>query len=492
MVEYQSGYIKLALPKGRFLLSTANLLREVALGFEDYNDKTRQYRLQSGRFPYLSAKIFQEKDIPVQVAIGNYDLGICGLDWVEELLMRYPASALVKISSLGYGEGSVYVVASKQAGMACLDELAAKQSDWHIVSEYPNLTQAFALNLRMKAFKIFPIWGAAEVYPPDSADLAILWARNENEIEDKGLVPLIKLLPVSAFLIANRQSLENKDLSPILDCFSPRLISLPWSDNRWYREHLPPPKPQGEMQNKLNAHRKATASHSQWQTKEIKLALPDGHQQPPTLQFLRRAGFNFEGYTEKALNRRPSTDLDWLGIKVIRPQDMPLQVANGNFDLAITGKDWLLEHLSRFPSSPVRELLDLGFSMVRIVAAVTQDMPVTTIDDLRLLIQSGKFTPLRVASEYINIADKYLRDNYINPYKLIPTWGASEAFLPEDADLLIDNAQTGKTLAQHHLKVIDMLFKSTACLIGNKDSLNSRNKKDRIEFLIQTLQKGLS
>jgi len=492
LVEYQSGYIKLALPKGRFLLSTANLLQEVALGFEDYNDKTRQYRLQSGRFPYLSAKIFQERDIPVQVAIGNYDLGICGLDWVEELLMRYPASALVKISGLDYGGGNVYVVASKQAGMACLDELSAKQSDWRLVSEYPNLTQAVALNFRMKAFKIFPVWGAAEVYPPDSADLAILWARNENEIEDKGLVSLIKLLPVSAFLIANRQSLENKDLSPILDCFSPRLISLTWSDSRWYREHFPPPKPQVEMQNKLNTHRKATAPHSQWQTKEIKLALPDGHQQPPTLQFLKRAGLNFEGYTEKALNRRPSTDLDWLGIKVIRPQDMPLQVANGNFDLAITGKEWLLEHLYRFPSSPVKELLDLGFGTVRIVAAVNQNMPVTNIDDLRALIQSGKLTPLRVASEYISIADKYLRDNYINPYKIVPTWGASEAFLPEDADLLIDNAQTGKTLAQHNLKIIDVLFESTACLIGNKDSLDSRNKKDRIESLIQTLQKGLS
>ena len=41
-------------------------------------------------------------------------------------------------------------------------------------------------------------------------------------------------------------------------------------------------------------------------------------------------------------------------VKVIRPQDMPLQVANGNFDLAITGRDWLTEHLDQFPSSPVR------------------------------------------------------------------------------------------------------------------------------------------
>ena len=412
----------------------------------------------------------------MQVAIGNYDLGICGLDWVEELLARYPASALVKISSLNYGEGGVYAVASYQAGISNLDGLLAKRDNWRIVSEYPNLAQVFALNLRMKAFKIFPVWGAAEVYPPDSADLAILWARNENEIKEQSLVPLMKLLPVTAFLIANRESLENKDLSQILNCFSNVIAS---------RNNVV------TSPSTVIARSEAT-KQSHWQAKEIKLALPDGHQQPPTAQFLKRSGLNIQGYTEEVLNRRPSSDLDWLGIKVIRPQDMPLQVANGNFDLAITGKDWLLEHLYRFPSSPVKELLDLGFGMVKIVAAVSQDMPITDVADLRSLIQSGKLTLLRVASEYVNIADKYLRDNYINPCKVIPTWGASEVFLPEDADLLIDNTQTGKTLAQHDLKVIDVLFKSTACLIGNKGSLDFPGKKEKIEFLIQTLRRGLS
>jgi len=92
----QSNYIKLALPKGRLLPDTANLLDGVGLGFEGYSEQTRQYRLKSAKPPYLSAKIFWEKDIPIQVSIGNYDLGICGLDWIEELLVRYKASAVVK------------------------------------------------------------------------------------------------------------------------------------------------------------------------------------------------------------------------------------------------------------------------------------------------------------------------------------------------------------------------------------------------------------
>ena len=478
-MKYQSNCIKLALPKGRFLSPTANLLKEIALDFKGYSAKTRRYRLQDVilngmKNPHLSAKVFQEKDIPTQVAIGNYDLGICGLDWIEELLVRYPASAVIKIASLNYGGGGVYVVASYQMGISSIEELLAKQDNCHIVSEYPNLAQAFALNLRMRAFKISPVWGAAEVYPPEDASLAILWAKNENEIETQGLIPIMKLLPITAFLIANRESMENKDLNQILNCFSPKLVAM---------QRVNPT---------IIASRGRSNSitfHPLEEAKRVKLALPDGHQQPPTAQFLKRAGLKLEGYTNEMLNRRPSTDLAWLGIKVIRPQDMPLQVANGNFDLAITGKDWLSEHLYRFPSSPAMELLNLGFGKVKIVAAVNKDMPVSNINDLSSFTQGGKLAPLRVASEYTNIADKYLRDNYINPYKLIPTWGASEAFLPEDADLLIDNVQTGKTMAQHNLKVIDVLFESTACLIGNKDSLTSPDKKEKIDFLIQTLRR---
>ncbi len=305
------------------------------------------------------------------------------------------------------------------------------------------------------------------------------------------MVSLAKLFPVTAFLIANRESLESKNLSQILPCLSN--VSTGQGNVVARVSRIPEPfvfcHSEGEKQSFSVG---GVVKQSQWQAKEIKLALPDGHQCPPPSQFLERAGLNLQGYSDKALNRRPSVDLDWLGIKVIRPQDMPLQVANGNFDLAVTGEDWLLEHLYRFPSSPVAKLLTLGFGGVRIVAAVSQDIPAANIGELRSLVQSGKFAPLRVASEYINIADKYLRDNHVSPYKLIPTWGASEAFLPEDADLLIDNAQTGKTLAQHNLKIIDILFQSTACLIGNKDSLVSDDKKRRIEFLTQAFQSGLS
>jgi len=67
--------IKIALPKGRLLGETADLLQFAGWGLGGYHKKTRLYRLGSERFPDLSAKVFHEKDVPIQVAIGNYDLG---------------------------------------------------------------------------------------------------------------------------------------------------------------------------------------------------------------------------------------------------------------------------------------------------------------------------------------------------------------------------------------------------------------------------------
>jgi ATP phosphoribosyltransferase len=216
--------------------------------------------------------------------------------------------------------------------------------------------------------------------------------------------------------------------------------------------------------------------------------LPDGHQQQPTIEFLNSAGIEIQGYSEG--DRRPTIDLSDVSVKVVRPQDMPLQVANGNFDLAITGRDWLFEHMCQFPSSPVRELLDLGFGRVKLVAVVSKQMAVDSVEDLRRLLRGGTVSTLRVASEYVGIADRYAQDNHLGPYRVIPTWGATEAFLPEDADLLLENTQTGRTIARHNLKIINTLFESSACLIGNANGCGDKAKDERVASIVELLRSG--
>ena len=468
--------LKLALPKGRLLHETAALLRRADWGLSDYHQKAGYYRLKSQRFPDLLAKVFHEKDIPIQVAVGNYDLGICGLDWVEELLVKYPSSAVVKVRNLGYGKGALFMAASRLSGTATAEELLTKPGIVRIASEYPNLAESFAVKFRLRRFSLFPLWGAAEVYPPECADLALVSVGEEGELFSYGLVPVGKVLDFNACLIANTSSWVVKDLGEVLTSIESVLI--PWLVEKRL-------KGDSFLANKAGA----TATTAHYPAEEIGentvwLALPDGHQHLPALRLLSKAGIQIDDNLE---NRRPATNLAGVMIKVIRPQDMPLQVANGNFDLAITGRDWLAEHLYQFPSSPVRELLDLKFGKVRIVAVISKDLSVDDVHNLKQL-NAERLVPFRVASEYVNIADKYARDNHLGSYRVIPTWGASEAFVPEDADLLIENTQTGRTIAQHNLKIVDTLFQSTACLIGSADCEPDSIKGKRIQSIIKTLQ----
>ena len=467
-MEARSGGIRFALPKGRFLAPTSALLHSSGVSFDDYNSKTRQYRLVSSRLSNLSAKILQEKDISVHVSVGNYDLGICGADWVSEMKARYPTAALVEIAPLDYHEGAVYLAASAYSSLRSLGAIGASGRTLQIVSEYPNVATMLAAELRLRRFRVFPVWGAAGAYPPESADLVVMWARNERDLLSQGLVPLKKLFDVSAVLVANADSLSRKDMSEVLGCFEGTFgghdVSLDSAASEFQA-------------------RAPDKSLALWQARELRLALPDGHQKTPTVELLERAGLKVPGYAGKTGERRLLASPNWLAVKVVRPQDMPLQVASGHFDVAVTGQDWLREHLCCFPGSPVRELVDLGFGKVRVVAALSEDIPVNNTAELRDFVARGALRPLRVASEYTNIADKYLRDNHIGAYKIVPTWGASEAFLPDDADLLVDNTQTGKTLVDNRLKIIEVILRSSACLIANVDSLGTPSKRERIEEL---------
>jgi ATP phosphoribosyltransferase len=462
--------VKIALPKGKLLTGTAGLLEKAGWQMDGYNEGLRNYRLKSARFPDLLAKVFQEKDIPIQVAIGNYDLGICGLDWIEELTSKYSASAPVKIRDLGYGKGTLYLAVNEATVMPSLESLRSKSEVVRIASEYPNIAESFALNLRLRRFSIYPVWGAAEAYPPENATLALVAGSTDEKLLNHGLKPLNKVLNFSAWLIANRKSWEQKDLSDVMATLEKVRLGT------------------GEIKASKKVAIFVQLPHIATDKDIVRLALPDGHQQKHTVELLNRAGIKLDDYPSPTGNRRPTSNLGEVVIKVIRPQDMPLQVANGNFDLAITGHDWITDHLTLFPSSPVRELVDLKLGWVRIVAVVSKDVPADNIYDLQKFYTQGT-TTIRVASEYVNIADKYARDNHLGMYRVIPTWGATEAFLPEDADLLIENTETGSTIARHSLKIIDTLFESTARLIGAKNGEYSSTKQARIDKIARLLSK---
>jgi ATP phosphoribosyltransferase len=432
--------IRIALPTGDLRKDTAALLTAAGIGIEEYAAGSRALRFDALGGDGI-ARVFRERDIPVQVAMGNYDAGICGLAWIEELAQRFPGHHVTRVRDLGFGRHSLWLAA---AG----DET---QTPVRLVSEYPNIAESVARRMRLPRYRVFPVWGAAEAYPPQDADVAIVAASDAAGVEAHGLRPLARLLDASAWLIVNRDSLASKDLSPLLT----RLLAAGAA------------APAGTPRLSVPASLGLRAGAATPARRRLRLALPDGHAQSHTIAALHAAGIGVTGYGDGNDVRRPSIEIDGVDVKVIRPQDMPQQVAIGQFDLAVTGRDWLFDHLVQFPSSPVEEVVDLRRSRYGL-AAIVKDVRAENVAGAVKEWRARSDAPIRVASEYPNIADHFARERHLGRYSVIPIAGASEGFVPDDAEILIEGIDTGSSVRANKLTVLERFFESTNCVIANK------------------------
>ncbi|MDR2397414.1 MAG: ATP phosphoribosyltransferase, partial [Spirochaetaceae bacterium] len=127
---------------------------------------------------------------------------------------------------------------------------------------------------------------------------------------------------------------------------------------------------------------------------------------------------------------RPLIAAAWLKAKIMKPQNVGELLELGSHDAGFTGLDWIQES-----EAQVQEVMDLGFDQVRIVAAVPSGL-----DEGAL-----KAKPLRVATEYVHLAEQWLRAAGYQ-YRIIRTYGATEVFPPDDADMIIDYTASGRTL----------------------------------------------
>ena len=462
--------IKLALPAGDLRGAIAQLLDSAGLAIEGYGEGSRAYRLPGRSRDVLTARVFREKDISIQIALGNYDLGICSIAWVKEMHARFPGQPIVPLSDLGVAQATLWA-AGAPGHCGRLEDLS-RLGLVRIASEYANIAEAFARSARLARYRVQPVGGAAEAYPPEDADCVIVAAAGGNQLREAGAQPLFKLFDSSAWLVANATALKTKNLSSVTGPLKSSATST--AAGNGFR--LPGPLPR-------NAAERMPMSRD-----TLRLAVPDGHQQRHVVEALRAADLAFDGYGDGQTIRRPRSGVDRLDVKVIRPHDMPALVATGEVDLAITGRDCLREHRYAFPSSPATELLDLQRGQYNLSAVVSEDLPAATIDEV-LELWRGEGKPiLRVAAEFPATADHYARSRHFWRYQVIPIAGASEGFVPEDADLLIEGTETGKTLAENRLKAIDLLYRSTTCLIGHRAPNLSEKRRRVYDHLLSALQ----
>ena len=195
---------------------------------------------------------------------------------------------------------------------------------------------------------------------------------------------------------------------------------------------------------------------------KLKMVIPKGRIYNSVINLLNDAGFGVETAERVYIPRVEDSEIE---AKIMKPQNIPKLVELGSHDVGFTGYDWVVE-----TRADIIEALDLGFDKVKIVAAVPESLAELDLKKRKLI----------VASEYERIASDFLRKEKYN-FLLIRTFGATEVFPPEDADMIIDNTSTGRTLKEHNLHVIKTALESSTRFIANRSALDDPWKREKIE-----------
>ena len=205
----------------------------------------------------------------------------------------------------------------------------------------------------------------------------------------------------------------------------------------------------------------------------IKMVIPKGHIFQKIAGLLNDSSLGFETNDRHYIPHIGDPDIE---AKIMKPQNIAQLIELGSHDIGFTGYDWIIES-----DAAIVELLDLKFDPVKIVSAVPEE---TDEDEL------GRRKVI-VATEYERIATLYLKEKGFD-YFLIRTFGATEAYPPRDADMIIDNMATGQTLGDHKLKVIDEIMASSTRFIANPKAMQDGRKREKIEELVMLFQAVLN
>jgi ATP phosphoribosyltransferase len=209
----------------------------------------------------------------------------------------------------------------------------------------------------------------------------------------------------------------------------------------------------------------------------LRLVLPKGSLERATLDLFESA--------DLAVQRR--SDVDYRAViddprisevRILRPQEIPQYVAEGLFDLGITGRDWIEE-----TASQVASLGELRYSKatdrpIRVVLAVAEDSPVKTVQDL----PAGT----RVSTEYPELTRRYLAAHGVQAEVRL-SYGATEAKIPEVADAVVEITETGRALRAAGLRIIATVLESYTELIANPSSYEDDTKRHAMQQIMSLL-----
>ena len=197
----------------------------------------------------------------------------------------------------------------------------------------------------------------------------------------------------------------------------------------------------------------------------LRLALPKGRMQDAVIVLLADAGIRV---TPTARGYRPAVSLPDCEAKILKHQNIVEMLELGSRDVGFAGADWVEEL-----GVEVMELLDTGLDPVSVVAAAPRGL-------FDRLDEVGR--ALVIASEYETLTKAWIAQRGLDA-EFVQSFGATEVFPPEDADVIVDNTATGSTLRANDLEIVDTVITSSTRLYASPQAMENGVKRERIEDL---------
>ena len=213
----------------------------------------------------------------------------------------------------------------------------------------------------------------------------------------------------------------------------------------------------------------------------LRIVLPKGSLEKATFELFEAADLNVIR-SSAADYKATIDDPRVLEVRILRPQEIPVYVAEGLFDIGITGRDWVEETGSQIESLGELQYSKATANPVKVVVAVAGDSLYQRVEDL----PHG----VRVASEYPEMTKRYFAAKGVSADVRL-SYGASEAKIPDIADCVVDITETGRALRAAGLRVIDTILTSYTEVVANPASFADPAKRRAMEQLMTLLNGAL-
>jgi ATP phosphoribosyltransferase len=213
----------------------------------------------------------------------------------------------------------------------------------------------------------------------------------------------------------------------------------------------------------------------------LRLVLPKGSLERATLELFAAADLAVSRGSE--VEYRASIDDPRIDeVRILRPQEIPRYVADGLFDLGVTGRDWIEETGAELVSLGRLAYSKASHNPVRVVLAVDEDSPVQSAKELA----PGS----RVSTEYPELTRRFLREQGVEADVRL-SYGATEAKVPDIADAVVEITETGRALRAAGLRIIDTLLVSHTELVANPAAVADPEKAHAMSQLHTLLEGAL-